>query len=175
MDGTHYGEEHLIYMERKTTILFKLGLLFSLVCWDFASSCCFAGLQCCLAQGCSRSGIPTSSLGKERFFGKNFLILTFWKSYLLQLQHSFCLELGCVAGCSKGGSLRVIYGLVFQWRGCLSIGGLARRTLGNILTSLTSGQPFSIPHSVVSILNCDIFGCICWEGSLSSSGGSISE
>ena len=135
---------------------FDIGLL--RLCLDFASSCCLAGLQCCLAQGCSRSRIPTSSSGKERLFGLNFLIKSFWPSYLLQLQRSFCLELGCVAGCSKGGSHGVISGLVFQWRGSLSIGGLARRAPGHIFRYLASCQPSTIPHSAVTILNC-IFFC----------------
>ena len=118
-----------------------------LVCLDFASFCCLAGLLCCLAQGCSWSGIPTSSSKRERFILLHFLIPGIYPSYLLQLQCSFYLELGCVVGCSKGGSHRAIYGLIFHCRGSLSIGGSIRRALGNIYIILASGQPSTIPHS----------------------------
>ena len=119
--------------------------------------------------------IHTSSLGKERFFELHFLIPAFYPSYLLQLQRIFCLEMGCVAGCSKGGSHWAISGLVFQWRGSQSMGGSTRRDPGNIFTYLASGRPSTIPHSTITFLNCVIFGGNCWEGSLSSSRGSISE
>ena len=156
IDGTHCGEDHLLYMERNKAIVFMLGLLFSLVFLDFSSSCYLAGLQCCLAQWCSRSGIPTSSSGKERLFGLNFLIIGFFPSYLLQLQCSFCLELGCVGGCSKGGSLRVISGLLFQWKACLSIGGSVRRTPRNIFIYLASGKPSTIPHNAILVYECTV-------------------
>ena len=176
MDGTQCEKAHTLYMEGMATIVIHVWYYhLILVYLDFAFLCCLAGLLCCLAQGCSWSGIPTSSSGKERFFGLHFLIPKFWPSYLLKLQCCFFLELGCVLGCNKGRSHRAISELVFQWRGSLSIGGSERRARGNIFTSLASSQPSTIPHSAVTFLNCVIFWGNCWEGSLSSSGGSISE
>ena len=120
-------------------------------------------------------GNPYLILREGEVLELHFLIPTFWPSYLLQLHRSFCSELGCVAGCSKGGSLWVISRLVFQWRSYLSIGGSVRRNPRHIFISFASGQPPTIPQSVVSVQICVIFRGSCWEGSLSSSGGSISE
>ena len=81
MDGTKCELVHLLYMEKIAAFFMHvLDYLLILVSLDFASSCCLAGFQCCLAQGCSWSGIPTSSFVKERLFEMNFLILKFFPS-----------------------------------------------------------------------------------------------
>ena len=52
VDGTQWGEFHLLHKERMEAFVmdaFDYHLI--LVCLDLASSCCLAGLQCCLAQG----------------------------------------------------------------------------------------------------------------------------
>ena len=59
VDGTQSEEVHLLYMERvEAFAIHFLDYHLIFFCLDLASSCYLAGLQCCLAQGCSQAGIP---------------------------------------------------------------------------------------------------------------------
>ena len=105
MDGTQCGEVHLLYMDRRAAIVIHVWIII-----------CFGILRLCFLLLFSRVAVLFSTrvfpvgnsyliLREGEVLELHFLISAFWPSYLLQLQRSFYLDLGCVAACSEGGSL----------------------------------------------------------------------
>ena len=105
MEGTHGGEEHLLYMERMEAIFIHVFIIIFLGLLRLFFLLLFSRVALMFSTRVFPVGNPYLILREGEVLELHFLILEFWPSYLLQLHHSFRLELGCIAGCSKGGSL----------------------------------------------------------------------
>ena len=157
VDGTHCGEEHLLYMKRMVAILGVILLIIFFCLFRLFFLLLFNRVAVLFSTRVFLIRNPYLILREGEVFELHFLILEFFPSYLLQIQRSFCWELGCAAGCSKGGSLWAISGLVFQWRYSLSIKGLAKEAPRLMFTYWHWAKASFHLYNVVSCRNYIIF------------------